>query len=133
MLQPHLMRRARQPCSTSFGNDYCRALHTAVRNPVTPGQISAIRTVPENIARPTYVRTGEVPHPTYWVHAPNSKSIDGMRKANGLARAMLDYAGSLVKAGSSTDDIDAKVHDAIVAAGAYPSPLGYRLVNHCVT
>lgn len=28
--------------------------------------------------------------------------------------------------GASTDDIDAKVHDAIVSAGAYPSPLGYR-------
>lgn len=27
--------------------------------------------------------------------------------------------------GVTTDDIDAKVHDAIVAAGAYPSPLNY--------
>jgi methionyl aminopeptidase len=38
---------------------------------------------------------------------------------------MLDYACTLAVAGSTTDDIDRLTHEAIVKAGAYPSPLQY--------
>jgi hypothetical protein len=36
-----------------------------------------------------------------------------------------ELAGATIKVGATTDDVDKVVHDAIVAAGAYPSPLGY--------
>jgi methionyl aminopeptidase len=38
---------------------------------------------------------------------------------------MLDYACTLAVAGATTDDIDRLTHEAIVKAGAYPSPLRY--------
>ncbi|TCD65959.1 hypothetical protein EIP91_001951 [Steccherinum ochraceum] len=38
----------------------------------------------------------------------------------------VDYAGSLVKPGVTTGDIDAAVHDFIVSHSAYPSPLLYQ-------
>lgn len=37
----------------------------------------------------------------------------------------MQEAGMLVKPGITTDEIDQAVHDMIVAAGAYPSPLNY--------
>ena len=32
----------------------------------------------------------------------------------------------MAQVGKTTDEVDAEVHDAIVAAGAYPAPLNYR-------
>lgn len=49
-----------------------------------------------------------------------------MRAAGKLAAQALQHAGSLVKPGVTTDDLDRAVHDFIIAAGAYPSPLNYR-------
>ena len=43
-----------------------------------------------------------------------------------LAREVLDIAGSHVKPGITTDEIDEIVHNAIVERNAYPSPLNYR-------
>jgi methionyl aminopeptidase len=48
-----------------------------------------------------------------------------MRDSNALAAEALAYAGSLAAPGVTTDEIDKKVHDFIVARGAYPSPLLY--------
>lgn len=48
-----------------------------------------------------------------------------MRAACRLAAQVLDYAGTLVAPGVPTEDIDRLVHDMIVQAGAYPSPLNY--------
>lgn len=48
-----------------------------------------------------------------------------MKYAARLARQVLDYACSLAKPGVLTDDIDTAVHQAIIDAGAYPSPLNY--------
>lgn len=49
-----------------------------------------------------------------------------MREAGKLAAKTLNYAGSLVKPGVSTEEIDKHVHDYIVSHGAYPSPLNYK-------
>jgi len=51
--------------------------------------------------------------------------IRSMRESCALAKKILEFAGSLVKPGVTTDEIDAKVHDAIIDSGAYPSPLNY--------
>ena len=47
------------------------------------------------------------------------------REASRLAAQVLQYAGTLIKPGVTTDSIDKAVHKMIIDAGAYPSPLGY--------
>ena len=49
-----------------------------------------------------------------------------MRRTGALAAEVLIAACEQVRVGVATDSIDRFVHDAAVAAGAYPSPLGYR-------
>ena len=49
-----------------------------------------------------------------------------MRRTGALAAEVLISACEHVRAGMTTDTIDRFVHEAAVAAGAYPSPLGYR-------
>lgn len=66
--------------------------------------------------------------------------ITKMRAAGNLAARVLDFAGSLVRPGITTDEIDRAVHSMIVNAGAYPSPLNYggfpksvcTSVNECI-
>jgi hypothetical protein len=48
-----------------------------------------------------------------------------MRAACRLAAQVLDYAGTLVAPGVTTDTIDRAVHKMTTDAGAYPSPLNY--------
>ena len=60
------------------------------------------------------------------IEVKSPEEITKMRAAGRVAREVLDLAGSLVRAGVTTDDIDASVHDACVERGAYPSPLNYR-------
>lgn len=49
-----------------------------------------------------------------------------MRSSCALAAEILQRAGELVKAGITTQEIDAFVHDYTVRHGAYPSPLNYH-------
>jgi len=51
--------------------------------------------------------------------------LDRMRTAARLARRTLDAACDLASPGVTTDEIDTRVHDALIQAGAYPSPLNY--------
>lgn len=53
------------------------------------------------------------------------QGVERMRASCKLAAQVLQHAGTLVKPGVTTDEIDQAVHDMIVAAGAYPSPLNY--------
>eukprot|EP00536_Pseudo-nitzschia_multiseries_P003303 jgi/Psemu1/185545/e_gw1.50.101.1 len=48
-----------------------------------------------------------------------------MRHAAKLARRVLDHACALAKPGVTTDEVDVAVHEALLEAGAYPSPLNY--------
>lgn len=43
-----------------------------------------------------------------------------------MSREILDLAGSHVKPGITTDELDAIVHEATIVRNAYPSPLNYR-------
>ena len=43
-----------------------------------------------------------------------------------MGREILDLAGSHVKPGVTTDEIDEIVHNAIIERNAYPSPMNYR-------
>ena len=55
-----------------------------------------------------------------------SKDIIKLRRSCELAAKTLTMIGEHVKVGVTTDEINTLVHDYTVAAGARPSPLGYR-------
>lgn len=95
------------------------------RPAVAKGCVTAMRTVPPYIARPPYAATGQPPAraPEAQVHGLAGR--DAMRRACAVAAEMLEYAGTLVRPGVTTDEIDAAFHARVVAAGYYPSPLNY--------
>eukprot|EP01133_Synstelium_polycarpum_P004071 gene4071-4743_t len=74
-------------------------------NLVVAGSVTPKLVVPDTIEPPPY---------------------EAMRESCRLARDILAYAGTLVRAGVTTDEIDRLVHQAMIDKGAYPSPLGYR-------
>uniref|UniRef100_A0A1D2A5U4 Methionine aminopeptidase n=2 Tax=Auxenochlorella protothecoides TaxID=3075 RepID=A0A1D2A5U4_AUXPR len=110
------------------------------RAPLAPGTVSPPRPVPPHIVRPPYVSRSGTPD---WDSRPQIQDAEGlvrMRAACNLAARVLRLAGSLVAPGVTTDEIDAAVHEATIAAGAYPSPLSYGTfpksvctsVNECI-
>jgi methionyl aminopeptidase len=52
--------------------------------------------------------------------------MDRLRAACAAARRVLDGVGQEVRAGVTTDELDAVAHELYLAEGGYPSPLGYR-------
>ena len=79
------------------------------------------------ILLPPYALTGTVPemHETV-VPLTDAAEVKAMSVACALAGRMRDYGGELVKPGVTTAEIDGLVHEAILAEGAYPSPLNYK-------
>ncbi|MYK73923.1 MAG: type I methionyl aminopeptidase, partial [Acidimicrobiaceae bacterium] len=95
--------------------------------PVRRGLVSSRRGVPAGIERPPYASLpGGEPHPPASSPARTPYELEAMRRTGALAAEVLIAACGQVRAGMTTDAIDRFVHDAAVAAGAYPSPLGYR-------
>jgi methionyl aminopeptidase len=89
-----------------------------------PGRISPARSVPASIARPEYVGKR---YP--WTGEPEVKdtaTIERMRVASRIAAQALAEVGRHVVPGVTTDELDRVGHEFLVAAGAYPSTLGYR-------
>ena len=89
-----------------------------------PGRVSPMRSVPASIPRPEYVgrrfpRTGEP-------EVKDAATIERMRVAGRVAAQALAEVGRHVEPGVTTDELDQVGHDFLVAAGAYPSTLGYR-------
>ncbi|KAI8475143.1 MAG: methionine aminopeptidase [Monoraphidium minutum] len=95
-----------------------------------PFKIGPPRKVPDSIPRPDYAVTGI---PTSEVESRQQRNvvcrsaeeIAGIRAACRAGRDALDAAARAVRPGVTTDEIDRVVHDALVEAGAYPSPLNY--------
>lgn len=93
--------------------------------PVTPGLVSPRRTVPSGIRRPDYALTGTPSsRDTRTIRTP--EEIEAMRTAGRVAAEALIEVGRHVKPGVTTDELDRIGHDAMVAAGSYPSTLNYR-------
>lgn len=65
------------------------------------------------------------PHPCPHSFFCVCQGIVKLRAAGKLAAEVLNYAGTLIKAGVTTDSIDRAVHAMIIERGAYPSPLNY--------
>ena len=92
---------------------------------LVPGKISSTRQVPGSILRPEYVGN---PAPAKHVGGDkyNDEQIGRIRTACRIAAQALEAVLTSAKAGMTTDDLDRIGHDFLVAAGAYPSTLGYR-------
>ncbi len=91
---------------------------------IAPGKVSPMLPVPASIERPEYMfHSGPEVVTTSDIKSP--ETIEKIRAAGKIAADTLQYAGSLVKPGVTTDEIDRLAHQFMVDAGAYPSTLGY--------
>ena len=96
-----------------------------LRTALKPGRPTPIRSVPASIARPEYVgRDKPAPSPDPWVQTP--EIIEKMRVASRLAARAMVEGSKLVRPGTTTDAVDAVVHEYLCDHGAYPSTLGYK-------
>jgi len=92
---------------------------------LTPGRISATRSVPKGIARPEYVgKPGPKNFTGSDVYSP--ASIELIRESSRIAANAIQAVGRAIRPGITTDELDGIGHDYVVANGAYPSTLGYR-------
>mmetsp|Transcript_49467 Transcript_49467/g.112278 ORF Transcript_49467/g.112278 Transcript_49467/m.112278 type:complete len:307 (-) Transcript_49467:48-968(-) len=90
------------------------------------GARRGLRTVPAHIFRPPYAVSGVPAAVPPHVVLHNTEEVAALRRAGRIARDALELACSLAAAGKTTNEVDAEVHEAIVALGAYPAPLNYR-------
>ncbi|KAJ4846719.1 Methionine aminopeptidase 1D, chloroplastic/mitochondrial [Turnera subulata] len=110
------------------------------RKRLVPGELSPRRPVPDHIQKPPYVNSRKPPGIASGHEVHDEKGIECMRASGKLAAQVLEFAGTLVKPGIKTDEIDQAVHQMIIDNGAYPSPLGYggfpksvcTSVNECI-
>ncbi len=93
---------------------------------IQPGQVSPTRPVPEGIAAPPYVANGGIPITRPLPPVTDPDALARLRRSCQAARRVLDVVGAHVRPGVTTDELDAIAHDAYLAEGGYPSPLGYR-------
>jgi methionyl aminopeptidase len=124
MTAPVSSLRSNDVCWCGSGRKYKRC-HKPLEGRVQRGVVSAMRTVPEGIGRPSYADTGV---PLRWAE-PRVKSpeiIERMRVAGRMAADVLTLAGQYVQPGITTDAIDAYVHELTIQRNAYPSPLNYN-------
>lgn len=99
----------------------------SVRGPIgdiSPGRVSPVLSVASSIERPEYLfHDGPEVVTTSDVKSP--ETIARIRQAGRIAAQALEFAGSLVAPGVTTDQIDKATHEFITSRGAYPSPLNY--------
>lgn len=123
-----------------FNRRNLEGLPNSKRKRLRPGKLSPCRPVPGHILRPSYVTSKKPPGIVSGPEVHDEKGIECMRNSGRLAAQVLEYAGTLVKPGIKTDEIDEAVHQMIIDNGAYPSPLGYggfpksvcTSVNECI-
>ena len=98
---------------------------SVTRAPLTPGQVSPMRSVPPHIPRPEYVGK-PAPRPYSGPEVKDPETIERMRDAGRLAARALGEVGRAIVPGVSTEDLDRIGHEFLLDHGAYPSTLGYR-------
>jgi len=92
---------------------------------ITPKPISPKREVPHYIPRPEYWETGKPGKRGHPGVIKSRDTIERMRRACRMAREVLNIASEKVRAGMTTDELDAICHEETIRRGAYPSPLNY--------
>ncbi|KAK4534602.1 hypothetical protein CDCA_CDCA02G0627 [Cyanidium caldarium] len=120
-----------KPAAGQKGREAARARPRL--EPVRPGTVSATRAVPEHILRPDYAGGPKQKWASRllsrfpWdIEVKTPEEMDGMRRAGKVAREVLDAACKAVRVGTTTEEIDAIVHEETLKRGAYPSPLLYQ-------
>lgn len=99
--------------------------------PLRPYPISQKRQIPAHIDQPDWAIDG-IPkiEPSsdlqHVVEIKTQDQIERMRETSRIGREVLDAAARIIRPGITTDEIDAVVHEATIAAGGYPSPLNYH-------
>ncbi|HWL44858.1 MAG TPA: type I methionyl aminopeptidase [Ilumatobacter sp.] len=113
-------------CGSGSKHKRCHSDARALRRPaVTLGQVSPVRPVPGNIARPDYVVDGKLPAGrSLQIQSPDG--LARMRHAGAVAAEVLTRACAAAAPGVTTDELDAVAHATYVELGAYPSTLGYH-------
>ena len=86
--------------------------------------VSPVRQVPAHIPRPEYVGRDRETVTASDVKSP--ETVERIRAAGRLAAQAIAEAGSHVRPGVTTDDLDRVAHEFLVAHGAYPSTLHYQ-------
>ncbi|XP_059609398.1 methionine aminopeptidase 1D, mitochondrial [Phlebotomus argentipes] len=95
-------------------------------HPISPGKVSPERSIPAHINVPPYYLKPQEPSSTVGdVEIKCENTVARMRASCKLAARILKECEKVVQVGRTTDDIDAFVHEAILKANAYPSPLRY--------
>jgi len=93
---------------------------------VIPHRLSPELPVPEHINKPNYYFEYFPPTSSYGeAMVQRQDVIDRMRNTCRLAATILDKCPQVLKPGYTTDELDKFVHNEIITAGAYPSPLRY--------
>ncbi|XP_020256746.1 methionine aminopeptidase 1B, chloroplastic [Asparagus officinalis] len=95
------------------------------RPPLRRGKVSGRLPVPDHILKPPYVGSNLLPELSKEHQIHDDEGIARMRAAGELAARVLEFAGTMVRPSITTNEIDKAVHNMIIDAGAYPSPLGY--------
>eukprot|EP00271_Cylindrocystis_brebissonii_P010496 TRINITY_DN26693_c0_g1_i1.p1 TRINITY_DN26693_c0_g1~~TRINITY_DN26693_c0_g1_i1.p1 ORF type:complete len:434 (-),score=30.45 TRINITY_DN26693_c0_g1_i1:378-1541(-) len=135
-----VMARKKSAFAELFANKTAERTTGPQRTRLVPTKITPRLLVPPGIPRPSYAESGNPPE---WSDDPqiqDAAGIVGMRAAGRLAAEVRDFAQTLIQPGVTTDAIDKAVHEKILAAGAYPSPLNYggfpksvcTSVNECI-
>ena len=92
---------------------------------IVAGNLGPQRQVPTTILRPEYVgKVSPAKHLDGDVYSPDD--VERIRVAGRIASRAIDAVGAAIRPGMTTDEIDRLGHEFVVAAGAYPSTLGYR-------
>jgi methionyl aminopeptidase len=94
------------------------------RAALRPGRVSPARAVPPEIPRPDYALSG-TPR-GMGRDVKSAEELARLRRACRAAARVLRIGGEAVRAGITTDALDAICHDEIIRLGGYPSPLNYR-------
>jgi methionyl aminopeptidase len=95
------------------------------RTPLTKGVVSPVRSVPAHIIQPEYAWRPE-PAPYEGPDVIDPETIERIRVASRIAAQGLAEVGRQVRPGVTTEELDVCGHEFLIAAGAYPSTLGYR-------
>ncbi|XP_050225422.1 methionine aminopeptidase 1B, chloroplastic [Mercurialis annua] len=95
------------------------------RPPLRRGKVSPRLPVPDHIPKPYYADSNILPELSKEHQFHDAEGIAKMTAACQLAARVLNAAGKLVRPSVTTNEIDKAVHQMIIDAGAYPSPLGY--------
>ncbi|PWA73011.1 methionine aminopeptidase 1D [Artemisia annua] len=140
--QKHFLMQSSRSFITNllFNKRNIDELQNGTRKRLRPGKLSPRRPVPEHILKPPYIGSKKAPGIASGPEVHDEKGIEYMRASGRLAAQVLQYAGTLVRPGITTDEIDQEVHQMIIDNGAYPSPLGYggfpksvcTSVNECI-